>query len=481
MYPGDYYVKNPNPILDDVFIYTGFFGQTNPQNGYYVEGDWTGTFNTPGIRFTPGMGVAVWVDDKQPDATIHEPFDFYFPKYDPSYLIYTWEGNVLHTHTANREDSHRFVYEEGEVWNRSTGEITLPVSASGADKKVIVGNPFMAHWDFASFREQNPIKDYYQILDENGQNFTTYIQYGTGGTVDPGITITTANPPLDRYIAPMQSVLVESTAAFSSLKTHVTHTSVQAGAKLRVSPRNSCANVLFIDASINDRINRTALVAVAGDPSGEYDSGIPKVLLKEGMSLLTDNEGNVIADYPYPINVYTISEEGHLFDIRFLTGEQELIPLGISTLQQGVVRLSFSGINDFYKGCELYFINVHAGLFPSTINLRERSFYEFEKQDHELFVNDRFYLKIVPSGTHVQTPVPEMENVQLVRQGNTLRLISLNGENIEEVIISDMHGRILSSEREINKKEVVLHPANNGLYMIRCSTRTSNHTFKIYE
>ncbi|MCD7972480.1 MAG: FG-GAP-like repeat-containing protein [Candidatus Azobacteroides sp.] len=168
LYPGDYYIHNPNPHLDDVYVYAGFFGRSNPQSGNYVEGDWTGTFNTPGVHFTAGNGFAIWVDDKQPDASIHMPFDFYFPKYDSSYLVYSWEGNQLHTHGASREKHHRFVYEDGSRWNRGTGEITLSASASAANVKVIVGNPFMAHWNFSAFQLSNPIKNYYQILDGEG-------------------------------------------------------------------------------------------------------------------------------------------------------------------------------------------------------------------------------------------------------------------------------------------------------------------------
>ncbi|MCD7974112.1 MAG: VCBS repeat-containing protein [Candidatus Azobacteroides sp.] len=481
-YPGDYYVHNPNPHLDDVYIYTGFFGQSNPQNGTYIEGEWTGTFNTPGIKFTPGMGFAVWVDDKLPDYSVHTPFDFHFPKYDTGYMLYSWEGNYLHTHTASREKHHRFIYENDGVWDPGTGNITLPITASAPDTKVIVGNPFMAHWNFASFQAANPIKNHYQVLDGTGQNFSTYFQYGTGGINDPSITITTANPPLDEYIPPMQSIIVESTSAFSSLSTHVTHVEQNPGSKLRAATKVPDIRPLYIDAAINGHTNRTVLLMDEDDSFGKEGNAL-KVLLKENLSYQTDNEGNIIYDYPYPVSIYTLSGQGTMLDIQTVNPQEDIvIPIGISTLQKGTVRLSFEGVQRFSSFSSLYLIDNKGGIFTECVNLSTQPWYEFEKEEEDVFINDRLYLRLTSSPMSLEQ-LPEKENdIRFYREGNSLRLVSSTGENIEEVIVSDLQGYVLFRKTDCNNPEVILQPAMpaTGFYLVRCNTRTTNKVFKIY-
>lgn len=481
VYPGDYYVRHPNPHNDDVFIYAGFFGRTNPQNGNYVEGDWTGTFNTPGIRFTTGMGVAIWVDDKQPDASIHDPFDFYFPKYDPTYLIYTWDGNILHTHPASRGESHRFIYEEGSVWNRSTGDITLPISASGADTKVMVGNPFMSHWDFEAFRSQNPVKNYYQILDGNGQNFTTYFQYGSGGTNDPSITITTANPPLDRYIAPMQSILVESTAAFSSLSTHVTHMAGNAGTKLR-SVASSALLPLYIDAEINGHTNRTVLILDEENALSDEGKNVPKVFLKENLTCRTDEKGEKITDYPYPVSVYTLAEDGTMLDMQVIGDERTHISVGLSTFHTGPVRLFFTGAENFSPLYDLYLVDTGKEYISESINLRTQSYYEFEKTEEEIFLNNRLYLYLVRTGTNIHDVLRQERDISLSYHGNILHVVSLKGEDIMEISVSDLQGRTLFDKKGITGQEIFLHSplSTHGVYLVRCATKSKSRIFKIH-
>ncbi|MCD7974115.1 MAG: hypothetical protein LUG18_15870 [Candidatus Azobacteroides sp.] len=479
-YPGDYYVHNPNPHLDDVYIYTAFFGRSNPQSNNYVEGQWTGTFNTPGIKFNAGMGFAVWVDDKQPDLSIHTPTLFSFPKYDTGYLIYSWEGNVLHTHPSTRDIHHRFIYEEEGVWNKATGEITLPVAVSAANTKVIVGNPFMAHWDFASFQAANPIKNYYQVLDGTGQNFSTYFQYGTGATNDPSITITTANPPLDEYIAPMQSVLIESTAAFNSLSTHVSHVASGAGVKLRAAAGPGI-QPLYIDVAINGHTNRTVLLLDPGNTlNGE--GNVLKVLLKENLSFQVDKQGNIITDYPYPVSIYTLSGDGSLLDVQSIPQEGISIPIGISTLQKGTVRLSFEGMEDISARYDLYLVDKEGGFFTENIKLSEQPWYEFEKQHQEAFLNDRFYLTILRKGTSMDPVINNESNICLHRQGNTLYLKSMAGENIEEIVVTDLHGRILFKSTTSGNSEVSIQPSATaeGFYLVRANTRSCSRVFKVY-
>lgn len=485
-YPGDYYVNDPNPHLDPVYVYTAFFSRTNPETGSYVEGKWTGAFHNPDILLSAGTGMAVWVDDKQPNSNIHTPFDFYFPKYDLTYHVYDWSGNWHHSTSLARGNEHRFVYEP--IWNKTTGDIDLPVLSVGSGKKLLVGNPFMAHWDFSEFYTSNMarIKNYYQILDGDGQNFNTYIEYNPSGLsgTGTGITITTANPPLNKYIAPMQSVLIESSTLFSSLKTHVTSTQFRAGEKLRsVSENENGPEVLYIDAEIGGQCNRTAILFDRNDLlGGEYEEGIRKTFLKANLEYLLDDAGNPDKTYPYPVGIYSQSGSGDLLDIAILNDPERTIPLGIATLQTGKIKLSFDTLTlkTFAEEYDIYLID-KGSIVPVITDLRENSSYEFNKTTESLFMDDRLFLSFAKKGTSVGNVEDRQSSIQIFRSDNYIRLFTLNKELIDSYSLTDLQGRTILSESGPGKAEVVITLPRSGFYLLRCSTGKSTSVFKIPE
>ncbi|MCD7972481.1 MAG: T9SS type A sorting domain-containing protein [Candidatus Azobacteroides sp.] len=279
----------------------------------------------------------------------------------------------------------------------------------------------------------------------------------------------------------MQSILVESTAAFDELHTHVTDVEQNAGAKLR-SVETIHISPLYIDAAINDRTNRTLLLPQAENTDWNNTMNIQKVFLKENLSYQVDKEGKKIMDYAYPISVYTLSQEGDLMDIQLVSGEREIVPIGISTLQQGTVRLSFEGITSFLPGYEIYLVDTGKGMFPETINLAQTPFYEFEKQGEDVFLNERLYLKITPVGTEINTLLPERKSIRVSYHGNRIRLTSTTGEKIQEVSVTDLQGKVLFVQKEAGQKEIVLHSplSAQGFYLIHCTTESSKEVFKVY-
>jgi hypothetical protein len=467
-----------------VFVYTAFFDRTNPETGSYTEGEWTGVFNHPGILLTAGTGMAVWVDDKQPDLTIHTPFDFYFPKHDSGYGVYDWSGNWHHFETVTRGNENRFAYEP--IWTPSTGNITIPISSAGAGKKLLIGNPFMAHWDFSKFYASNAgkIKNYYQIPDGNGQNFNTYIEYnpdGISGT-GSGITITTADPALNKYIAPMQSVLIESSASFTDLATHVTSTEFRPHERLRSSSENAGnPEVLYIDAENGDQRNRTAVLFDRNDQFGErYGEGVMKTLLKANLEYMLDGSGNPDKTYPYPVGIYSRSENGNLLDIAIMNNPERTIPLGLVTLQTGRVKLTFDALalKSFAEDYDVYLID-KGGMVPIIVDLRETPFYEFEKTVEDLFVNDRLYLSLVKKGSSVKVVEEQQSCVRISGSGNIVRLFTLNAELIESYSLTDLQGRTILSGSFPGKFEVEIELPKNGFYLLRCSTEKSIAVFKV--
>ncbi|MCD7971674.1 MAG: hypothetical protein LUG18_03255, partial [Candidatus Azobacteroides sp.] len=210
LYTGDFYEVDANPHLDNVEVYTRLYRTANPQTGETStdEWGWSGVFHNPHYQMGPGRGVSFWLDNRQAMDVVTS-HTFTFPKSEEYYHIYARAGHIHATVPLSRNGvQERFVYEGVQD---ASDNIPLDALCTESGGQLIVGNPFMGHWDFHRFYEANSayIKDYYKVLTEHG-TFETYTI--TGAETGTG----TGTPALSRYIPPMQSVLVESRVPFST-------------------------------------------------------------------------------------------------------------------------------------------------------------------------------------------------------------------------------------------------------------------------
>lgn len=461
-YPGDYYISDPNPFKDknatkdSTFVYTYLWSRTNPETAEYIDGNWTGSFNNPEIPITAGMGLGVWVDDLQPIG-IHQPDTFNFPKHDEIYTMYDRFGNPYGTRTTPRDaKEHFFIYEP--VLNKSTGDITLDASATGVGKQVLVGNPFMSHLDFDTFYSMNSseIMNYYRIMDENG-NFITYTVGGTG----------TGTPPLSRYIAPMQSFLVTSKTGFSQLYANVEMVTTRPGDKLRSTSDEDEYQILGIEISRGNKVNKSLLV-MNSLSSNLYESD------KDVMKAFVKNDTE-------PISVYTFSSDGMLLDINQINDpENLLVPIGIRTSVPGNFRLNFAGLSHFLPEYDIYLNEISGGNIINRFNLREGSMYEFDKNDSETFMNDRFYLSFTDSGTGIPSSLAASSGLAAISVNGTLRVFTTDGGMLQQVNLYDLCGRLITSKSGLNMPSIEIPLQNNQIYIVRATSNTTARSVKIY-
>ncbi|MDR0231924.1 MAG: T9SS type A sorting domain-containing protein [Dysgonamonadaceae bacterium] len=479
MYTGDYYKNDPCPHADKLRIYQQLFETANPQPDVAEEtiqnatGGWTGAFNNPEVEIPVGFGYAVHLLD---DGTaFNEDFvkipvanetdwvaatgrhSIWFPKNDKSYNVY-WltsvngdqkppinasceNEDIKSTHSIyrgtglNNDNNYRFVYEAESTW-KTSGNVTLTTTgASAAGKQVIVGNPFMSHWDFSNFAAQNPgkIKDEYKVLEsKDDAAYTTYS------------SLTATN----KLIAPMQSVLITSTANIGTteLKTNFKAMAEKPGDKLK-SASNTESSLLKIVVEKEDKSNSTHIMFDAM-ADNSYD------LNKDSYKLFVD-------EVTKPVAVYTRSQDGIALDINVFGDTKEMIPLGVRTSTTGTINLRFEGVDNFYK---LYLIDA---LHPnSPIDLKETPEYSFDKTTSGLFMDGRLFLSVENAPN--SDLFPTQGAVSVFTSGKQLQVVS--NSNIDEVQVFDMQGRMLHQARNIDTSTYTCNLSNSGMYVVKVLT-----------
>ena len=457
MYPGDYYQTDPCPFGDRLRVFSQLWNSKNPQTTTMIEGDWSGTFNNPEVEMPTGFGFALWLDDETYNGEsdrVNDKHSMWFPKEEDHYHIY-YSGSceVADTRLLSRTETvmennlhHRFIYEGGDGWDTSswTGDITLTTGgATDVGKQVIVGNPFMAHWNFSDFYQQNSDKikeEYYVLEGADDSSFTPY---------SPLLPSWSTN----KLIAPMQSVLVTSTAAFGAtdLKTRVTATTQNPGSTLKSSNGNMNANLLKIVATKNGKENQTHVL---------FDA-----LATNNYLLNEDAYKLFVTGSTESVSVYTRSSDGYALDINVFGDCSQMIPLGIRTTQTGSINLQFEGIENFFPEYNIFLFDTQTG---ARIDLRETPAYSFDKTTANLFMDNRFYLSINKVPNNVL--LPTQGTISIFTSGNHLQVVSSNS-NINEVQVLDMQGRLLHKAANVGSPVYSYDLERNMMFTVKVLTK----------
>ncbi|MCD7971608.1 MAG: T9SS type A sorting domain-containing protein [Candidatus Azobacteroides sp.] len=455
LYPGDYYVHDPNPCNDDVFVYTRLFAATNPETGHYVAADWTGTFHNPTVAMKAGSGFSVWVDDKQDDASIHDSIAFAFPKQDAYYTVYGKDCRPSFKVPVERSKQHRFIYEENR--DNQTGLISLSVTTTAQNELTIVGNPFMASWDFEQFQTYNQayVKPYYQILDSNDGNFITYYSGG----------ISTGD--LTRYIPPMQSVIIESALPFNELYATAAMTTTQPGAKLKSKKAYPETDILPVKISDGNQENKTILAYHA--ETNKKEENVKKMFME------TNTESPAV----FLIDEDTNEKYLDIYHKTDLTGST--LPLGIRTSKTGEFRLDFEYTNRFAPEYEIYLIDTYPEK-PIQTNLRVYPYYLFLKEDDALFTTDRFFLSFYKKTTDLPSSADPVINtsVEISSRDGVIHILSVDRSPLKEIYLYDLQGRMITGKTGINDFRAEITTDKNSLYIIKVKTEKATVTRKIY-
>lgn len=239
-YSGDYLEDGSqyriNPEISIMYYQTG-----NPQTGTgKVESKFTGLFNNTDELLNITTGHAIWVDEgnrPESDFTIH------FPKDSTQYCYYAIEDNHVTriSGTMERDKRGRFIYEGNTSYlSNEDGTFTQIIENSNDFPQVIIGNPYMSHFDMVEFQKQNStyLSQSFRIW-KGGTSYETY-QINNDGSI-------TGTDP-DYQVSPMQSVIIDTKMQFSDPLLFTPVMSItQPGTILRSISRTLAQDVLRVE------------------------------------------------------------------------------------------------------------------------------------------------------------------------------------------------------------------------------------------
>ena len=462
IYSGDFYIDNPNPFHDlggrGMMVWTQLFNVPNPQNSH-LEHNWTGSFNTNDIELQPGQGMAIFANPRnsnfnQQDQLTGSPF--WFPKFDDFHHYYDRNGNIIgRGNYLNRTYSGRFIYES--AIDNNTGLVALAHSPLVAGEHTLVGNPFMAQLDFLEFAANNPIEEEFKIASGlhpsiNGAmaDFVTFKRIGDTFVASDGSDVTDR-----RFIAPMQSFIVVPNVTggqlFADIENHTATRPLSPANTLRSSRVQSEKSLLLVTASRGNQ--RSSAMLVYWSEGNRHFR--PE---EDSRRLFAENTRDAVV-------VYLLSSDGFALDINTTNDLSEIIPIGIRTAVRGNITLSFSGMEDF--GNTQIFL--HDSRTGQVANLSQTNTFTFYKDEAELFVDNRLYLRFESNNitTDNNNPTESSQIVVFSSAPGQISIVATSGENLGTVEITDTQGRHVLREDNITSAMHNSQGIASGVYIVR--------------
>lgn len=457
-YTGDIYKSDPNPFNDDIFVYTRLLSQTDPEYGKYVEGDWGRAFATPTHTFAAGNALGLWIDDNNPDITSHIPEIFEFPKYDPSYLEYNYDGTVQSgPHPVpSLANKNRFIFEESID---ASGTVKLRPLMPTAGKDLMIGNPFMAHLDFEKFYNANStlIEPRYRIIEQDGTYATYYL---------PGGGASTGNPILTQHVPPMQAIILTAKAPITAANPLIAKGSMTMQ-KPASSLRSSKVENKFFRIGISDTKLRSKTSLIV-DPSSKttvnYNAKLDAIkMLQQG-------------DLIFP-NIYLITADNNAkyTDIKTIASLDDIsFKIGFAVDKTGPMALNFENLNDFMSDYYIYLEDKYDG---KHILLNQfQNVYCFNKTTTNRFTDDRFVLKFSKTLLGVEETHGDDSAIEFRTMGKTLFVYTVDQSSLKNILIYDIQGRLITNSKNSDDTFSISLP--DGVYVVRATSNKTNKTFK---
>jgi hypothetical protein len=471
MYSGDFYRNNPDPQADRQTAYTMLFNAKNPETSVTKNSEWTGAFNTPHVLLKPGSGLAFWINKHDaPSYAQHPAVSFDFPKCDKNHHTYNPNrfppGNITGTYQTDRPHNGRFIYEGSGSTN---GSVTLQDVHGKTNGEILVGNPFMAHLNFDSFYADNAAAlnsfNGYKLASGVGVNglIKSFYSYKKEGGVyvstDPAGSISGLIPPMQSFVINVKSGKTVTANIRSHTNVSVAPADAFRNTDLEEPAPSSLLNIL---ATCNSEISKTIIL--------QHDAYTTAYVPSEDSYKLFVSRMLNSTDVLEPIQVYTRSSDGYALDINCIgTSEQDItIPLCIRTSKKGEITLNFSGMDSFSEGTAIY---LHDTQHHGLIDLSQQSEYVFNKTDDELYLEERLSLVIGKNTLMRPLGVEAVSDLSAVRilslSPHKLRIVSVSGETLGNVRITDAWGRMVLDNPSVSSSTYEYQTPTPGVYVVR--------------
>ena len=449
-------------------FYPSYYNRTvsiihNRDNQSTVTGtaafNWSNSLDEP---LSPGMGYAISGYGPNTDKS---NLNIRLPKPDKQYFYFDENGDIDTSHPVNlsRTNAYKLAYP-------LNGNYTFTITNTEADTTFFFGNPTMAYIDMQRFVQDNTsLRDHFRTL--------TASEWHT-------VSLKAMSDPTQRFIAPMQSVILTTTTLATELTLnlrpeHLTISLFDDAAygtpDSKAQPaRRAPAGGHIVQSEVMDIIayyrGRAAYATLAklDFAANGYDADEDVPFISSGV----EDTGNAVTT---PINLYTVAgSQALMADIRSNIG---IVPLGFLLKSRAdSIYISFHTTANWTSEC--YFCDALTGTkFPIYNDSR---FHIATPADHEL----RYYIQ----GPYRETPDTPTDNGTPLGNGNNIRAFSnapgsitvVAADNIREIHIYDMLGRLqteihpsvatalctLSAPAGIVIVEVILHNGTKARFSV---------------
>ena len=493
------------------------FNVMKSTSGRFTEGTWSTSFTETTEPFAAGEAFAFYVfggsgfpreyfSNTEPDYTGYAPAGGFglgitngiieFPTYDKAdklqshriqkyqggvstfYDIFTtgldeWIGRIDYANTSNtktrdsstgNDSDYRFI---GDLGNPVTAvSYPVPQTWSGSEE-ALIGNPFMSALDFDAFYAANGhlatyAMDYSAYRIWNGTEFVTY----------DCVTRTTSNgDPFTQYIAPMQGFFV--THMGFTLKLDFDAATMSKASPAPINLRSTAGEEQnIIRLSVRDHEYGTTTNAVIGqrlNATAGYKSNEDVTKLFSSTQAIEKNVNDL--NFSYIPEIYTSAGDVAL-SMNYIGREGANVPIGVRVPAAGNSTLKLTGMNR-YNADRIELLD-NNGQFIADLTGKDSYEYSFSNGEGG-YQSGRFVLRIAESTTGLDT-IEESNLIQVYKSGNAIQVVSSLGNTIKQIRISDIQGRVLYSNTDVNADVYRVEEQFEGNQVLVVQVVTENNT-----
>jgi len=356
------------------------------------------------------------------------------------------KGNYRFTPESYNSDNDNWIFET---------QIKHPVKDLFSGEDFLAGNPYMSSINMVEFLNDNSSSVDPQYKIWNGENFESYTLNTTGDGIISNDT--EASP----YISPMQGFFLtyKSGDVIFDVEKISTVRPEEASFNLRSAQTTVEENILRIKAESKQASSR----ALIGHKTGANNGFVRGEDVRKLFTPLN-----------YVPEIYSLAGDMPV-DINFINDNGNvIIPLGIKTQQAGEIKLTFTGMDRYFKASKIELIDAKEN---KTMDLTGKSSYVFSFNHTETGIrNGRFSLRI--SGS--TTSLPDISNSEDLKvYGDSKGIYVVSSEPVQKIEVYDLTGRKLYESASNARYYPLQGNYGNAPLIVKAMTNNNVKTLKI--
>jgi len=303
------------------------------------------------------------------------------------------------------------------------------VAGLSSGDEFMVGNPYLSSINMVKFLRDNKATLSPEFKVWNGKTFSSY----QVNLDDGSVTTTVPDEKNSGLIAPLQGFFLkikdgyvenqDQTVATFHVENISEVRSKGTPSNLRSAKETKEENILRIKAENSFAASHT-LIGCKENASADFVRG--------------EDVRKLFSPHSAVPEIYSLAGETPL-DINFFNaGGEMIVPLGIKTGRKGEIRLTITGMDNYFKASKIEWIDA---LENGTTDLTGKPSYTLTFNHQETGIqNGRFSLRISRSTTALPE-VANPDNLHVYGDSKGIYVVSSASDPVQQVIVYDLQGR----------------------------------------